>query len=362
MFDLFFESMHAYNQIGLFIGALVCLGLGGLILGNSLYWRLHALRASGTIIGVVSRGGGTYSAVYRYSLPDGQTHLAKSNSGSSSVRGKETGRVVPLMISAHNPTEAQEANSHLFDLIGLVLIVPGVWLGYTALTAYPITPMTWIMAGALLIYLAERGHRILIPKGQRLSIEEWRNQHGLGDAGAIDVKDIKRAEDILSSEVGEAEQRQLQSSRKAAPLVGVFALILICAGIFQSMRIAKLEAMGLRAQGEVVRLKEEGSSGHASYYAIVRYRTNDNESVEFKDDVGSNPPGHRPGDRVTVLYLADNPRKEAIVDRGIWWNWGIPGILILVAAFLLWLMVAILRTTRPEKPSDLLARKSGAEA
>jgi hypothetical protein len=361
MFDLFFESVQAYNQIGLFIGALVCLGLGGLILGDSLYWRLHALRASGTIIGVVSRGG-TYSAVYRYSLPDGETHVAKSNSGSSSVRGKETGRVVPLLISAHNPTEAQEANSHLFDIIGLVLIGPGVWLGYTALTAYPITPMTWIMAGALLIYLAERGYRILVPKGQRRSIAEWRKQRGLDADGAIDLKEVKRAEDILSSGVGEAEQRQLQSSRKAAPLVGLLAIILICAGIFESIRIAKLEAVGLRAQGEVVGLKQEGSSGHVSYYAIVRYRTNNNETVEFKDDVGSNPPGHRPGDRLTVLYFADNPRKEAIVDRGIWWNWAIPGILILIAAFLLWLLIAILRTTRPEKSSDVLAHKSGAEA
>jgi hypothetical protein len=346
VFDFLVGAEQAYAQVGMFIGAIVCLGLGGLILGNSLYWRIHALRVSGTIIGVINKNG-LYAPVYSYTTQDGQTHVAKSDTSSGWVRGKETGRVVPLMISAHNPTEAQEAGSHLFDSIGLVLIVPGVWFGYTALTAYPITPMTWIIAVAMLVYLAERGHRVLIPKGQRLSIAEWRKQRGLGNAAAIDLTNVKPIEDILSSpDVQQAQQRQLQSSRKAAPFIGLFAAILAGAGIFQGMKIAHLEAVGLRAQGEVVRLKEESSSGSSSYYAIVKYRTDRNESVEFKDNVGSNPPSHRRGDKVTVLYLADDP-QEATVDRGTWWNWAIPGIMVMSAAFLVWLMVAILRSGTP---------------
>src|SRR5882757_919129 len=47
MFNFIFSSIQAYTQIGLFLGALVCVGLGGLILGNSLYWRVHALRGVG---------------------------------------------------------------------------------------------------------------------------------------------------------------------------------------------------------------------------------------------------------------------------------------------------------------------------
>jgi hypothetical protein len=345
LFDFFVSATQAYNQVGMFIGAIVCLGLGGLILGNSLYWRIHALRASGTIVGVISRSG-TYTPVYRYTLQDGQTHMAKSNTGSGSVRGKETGRVVPLMISAHNPTQAQETNSYLFDIIGMVLIVPGVWLGYTALTAYPTTPMTWIMAIAMLVYLAERGHRVLIPKGQRLSIEEWKKQHGT--AATLDLTDVKPIEEFISApDVQQAEQRQLQSSRKMAPFIGIFAVVLVGLAIFQGMKIAQLEAVGLRAQGQVVRLKEESSSGHSTYYAVVKFRTDRNVSVEFKDNVGGNPPGHRPGDKVTVLYLADNPREEAIIDRGIWWNWGIPAIIILAAAFLVWLPVTTLRSGTP---------------
>jgi hypothetical protein len=88
MFDLIFQGAQAYNQVGFFVGAVVCLGIGGLILGNSFYWRVHALRAQGTVIGVITNGG-AYIPVYRYTSADGQSHVAKSDTGSGWVRGKE---------------------------------------------------------------------------------------------------------------------------------------------------------------------------------------------------------------------------------------------------------------------------------
>src|SRR5258708_22123987 len=134
MFDVIFSGIQAYQQVGMLIGALVCLGIGGLVLGSCLYWRVHALHATGTIIGVIAKGA-MYTPVYRYALPDGQTHEAESDTSTRSTSGYQTGRVVPLLISAHNPTEAREANSHLLEFIGAGFLVPGVWLGYTALTA-----------------------------------------------------------------------------------------------------------------------------------------------------------------------------------------------------------------------------------
>jgi Protein of unknown function (DUF3592) len=351
MLNFLVEGAQAYSQLGLFLGALICLGLGGLILGNSLYWRMHSVRVSGTVIGVTTNNG-MFSSVYRYAGPDGQLHEAKSSTSSGGVAGKETGRVVPLLISARNPIQAREANSYLFDIIGLLLVGPGIWLGYTAITAYPVTPMTWIMAIALLLYLARRGYRLVIPKGQRLSVAEWRRQHGLD--GPIDLSAVKPIEDIpAAAEFEKAQQAQSATARKFAPLIGFFAVVLIGVAIHQGRRIAHLEAAGLRAPGEVVRMEEEYSSssngGSYSYYAIVGFRTDRNVSVEFKDDIGSNPPSHRPGDKVTVLYLADSPQQDAIIDRGVWWNWLIPAILVLGAAFVVWLLVVVLRSGAAQK-------------
>jgi len=344
MLVFIFQGVQAYNQVGFFIGALVCLTIGGFILGNSLYWRVHALHAQGTIIGVVANSG-TYTPVYRYTLPDGQSHVAKSDTGSSSVRGKETGRVVPLMISAHNPTQARQANSYLLEIIGFVFVVPGILLGYIALTAFPITLMTWIMAAAMVLYFAERGYRVLIPKGQRLSIDEWKKQHNIGQA-TLDMSNVKPIESIVSStDVAQARLKQSQSFRKVVPVLGIVAVALIAIGIFQSLRISRLQAAGLRAQGQVVRMNSEHSSGSGgyTYYPVVRFRTDRNATVEFKDSVGTNPPSHRTGDKVTVLYLPGDPQRQAIIDRGFLLNWAIPGIVFLFAAGLAMLCVTLRR-------------------
>lgn len=64
VFEFVLSSTQAFNQVGMFFGAMACLGLGGLILVNSLYWRVHAVRALGTIIGVTTKKN-LYFPVYR---------------------------------------------------------------------------------------------------------------------------------------------------------------------------------------------------------------------------------------------------------------------------------------------------------
>src|SRR5205085_5322114 len=109
--------------------------------------------------------------------------------------------------------------------------------------------------------------------------------------------------------------------------------------------------------GQVISLKSEYRSsdrvGSYSYYPIVRYTTDNHVSVEFKDSIGGNPPSYRVGDRVTVLYLADNPRKQAIIDRGMFWNWAIPVLLLLGAGLLFWLFI-VMRRPAPN-PGSLTA-------
>jgi hypothetical protein len=291
MLNLIADGMQAYNQVGLLIGALICLAIGCFFFGYSLYQRAHAFRAMGTIIGVICNDG-MFRPVYRYASPDGQAHVAKSQINSSWVRGKETGRVVPLIISAGNPAEAQEANSYLLDIVGLVFFACGIWLGYIALTSYPITLMTWIMALALIIFLAERGYRTFIPKAQRPSFAEWRQKLKTRQTTPIDLADVKPIEQILAGP--DWRQTQLRKLKIAAPVFALFAVILVCVGIYQSMKLARLESTGLRADGEVVRLQRESSDdGGSVYYVVVRFRTEKNVSIEFKDKVGGNPPSHR---------------------------------------------------------------------
>jgi hypothetical protein len=357
MFDLILSAFQAYNQIGMLVASAICLGIGGLLLGNSLYWRLRAHRVTGTIIGVMPERG-MYAAVYRYSLPDGRVCEAKSDIATGWLGSYATGRVVRLMVPASDPSKARKATGVILDIVGLVCLIPGFLFGYTAVTAYPVTTMTWLLAAALAGHLAYRAFLVLRRGEPTASLAAWRKKVGLGEAQPLDLNSVKTAEEIQAgAEFRQEWTSQVRQSKFARVVIGVFALALFGVGVSQGLRIARLEASGLRADGQVIALREEYSSGDDGsdyvYYPVVLYRAASGQTVEFKDNSGSNPPSHRVGDRVTVLYLADNPVGEAIIDAGLLWNAALPAILLIAAVFLSALWFLMRRAVRPELPLPL---------
>src|SRR5581483_1046865 len=194
----------------------------------------------------------------------GQTREAQSDVSSGGVAGKETGRVVSLLVSPHNPARAEQAglrtNEMIVNAVALVLLGLGAFLGYWTLSAYPITPMTWIMAVAMLVFLGWRFWRGVIPKGKRLSKEEWRKQHLLGESARVDLSRVKPIEQLVpAADIARAAQQQSRQARITGPIIAIVALALIAAAIWQSRAIARLEAAGLRASGEVVALESRAS-------------------------------------------------------------------------------------------------------
>ncbi len=72
------------------------------------------------------------------------------------------------------------------------------------------------------------------------------------------------------------------------------------------------------------------------------------------DSFGSNPPSWRPGDKVTVLYRADNPGGDVMIDRGMR-NWLLPGLFIAAAAPLGWPGLWMRRGARSANTANLTA-------
>jgi hypothetical protein len=117
--------------------------------------------------------------------------------------------------------------------------------------------------------------------------------------------------------------------------VGITLLQIVCLAYlgWQVAKLASLEEAGIRAEGQIVRWKEEkhygngnrGVAGYidqADYHAIVKFHTQDNRTIEFKDFAGDVLPiFQRPGTTVTVLYHGSDPLGSAIIDRGLFWNW-----------------------------------------
>lgn len=339
MFDLVFSAFSALNQVGVFLGALLCCGLGALLVGNAIYWRRHAVRVEGEVIGV-RRNGNFLNAVYRYALPSGETVEGTSVEGSTSESGKQTGTLVPLWVIPEKPREVQEAGGvlgHVFTVVGVVLLGVGIALLWVAVTAWRTGPMTWLVAAFVVARLLQKAQRIFAPKDKSLPRLPWRGllarlkeaQTQQNAAQGQKTPPLQRVEELAAS----PEYRDQQTARRAqlgrlAPFLVLAGVGLVVLGVHESRVLMRLESAGVRAPGTVTSLvSSRSNNGGVTYHPLVSYRDGAGRTVVFRDSVGTNPPSHHVGDAVTVLYLPGEEGR-AVIDRGLW-NW-LPSIILFV--------------------------------
>ena len=329
MFDLIFGTMSALNQVATFAGALMFWGLGGLLVGNAIYWRMHAVRVQGEVIGV-RRDGNCLNAVYRYASPAGETVEAASLEGSSSVRGKETGRLVPLWVIPEKPREVQEAGNHIFTIIGVVLLGVGVVLFWVGVTVWRTGPMTWVVASLVVVHMLRKLRSIIAPKDKSLPRLPWREllaQMKDARAKARSAEPVQRLEELTAlPEYRDKEIRQRVQFRRLAPFLLLAGIGMLALGVYQSRMLLQLQSSGTRAPGTVTSLVSSSSSnGGVTYYPLVTYTDGEGRKVDFKDSTGTNPPVYHVGEAVTVLYLPGEAGR-AVIDRGVW-NW-LPSVIL----------------------------------
>jgi hypothetical protein len=66
--------------------------------------------------------------------------------------------------------------------------------------------------------------------------------------------------------------------------------------------------------GRVTELAGGGGTGRSarSYYPVVAFTTQDGRKIEFRSNMGSNPPAFSVGEAVRVRYLPDDPDSAGI--------------------------------------------------
>ena len=362
MFDLLASMLSAINQVATFVGALVCWGLGGLLVGNAVYWRAHAVRVEGELIGV-RRNGNCLNSVYRYDLPSGERCEGTSTEGSSSTRGRETGTRVPLWVIPEKPHEVQERGNHVFTFVGVVLLGAGLALLWHGLRTWRSGPMTWVIVFIFVAHLLQRLRNILAPKDKSLPRPGWqellkRLKTAQTQAAAqtaapprgLAAAPVQRIEELSPPSADRATQsRQRANIRRLAPFLVVTGIGLLALGVQQSRVLLRLEAYGMRAPGVVTSLSASRSNGGVTYYPLVTYTDGEGRRVVFKDSTGTNPPLYGVGETVSVLYLPAEA-GHAVIDRGAW-NWLAPFLLYLLGAGLVAAGVASLkRSAAPAEP------------
>jgi hypothetical protein len=332
VFEYLIDGFAAFNQLVLLAGALICGSVGAALLGNALFWKIHAIRVQGRLIGV-RQYQNMFRSVYRYTLPSGQSYDATSNEGSGSLKGRETGATRSLLVLPEHTDEVQEASSHVWTVVGLLFLAVAVWMFRAALKAWPLGPATWLAGGVFLLYSGFRIWRSVLPAEKRLGSTNFKAMIAQRRAADAAVSPLLRSEDIRATPDWRANEEKQQALRKRwTPALLLFGAALLTLGAFLSRTLVHLESAGLRAPGSIQSLEYSSSQRRGSYYPVVIFTDAGGTRASFRDRIGSNPPAFRAGDAVTVLYVSGEPRS-AMIDRG-WVNWLPSGLSALFGALL----------------------------
>jgi hypothetical protein len=322
MFQLIAGAAAAWNQVGLLVGGALFAGIGALLLGSRLHWRLRASRVTGTVVGVRPSDRGTFFPVYRYTLPNGVSSEATSDTGSSATAGMTTGRAVDIFVFPEHPDKAAEADGWVQEIVGTMFLAVGLVLFYIALVVLPFTRYTAVMAVGLALYAGAKFRRFVPAPGDRPRAPLVQRLQRM-NAGTAAVTPVEKLVNVADQQARQEKQRS--SLRKAAPFFMLLGLAMLGLTVHLARVTARLESQGLRTTGTVVGLdRRSDSDGGSTYHAIVQFTDAAGASIQFRDAVGTNPPSHRAGDTVAVLSIAGDAQKSAAVDRGVW-NWIAPG-------------------------------------
>lgn len=312
-------------------GSLICFLLGALMMYSNYHSNAGDYKVRARITGFRSGNGklnagnddGTmFYPVYEYTDRNGQTIQAESNSGSSAMNPKLIGTSVMIQV---NPATPQRASTPMpiFLIIGAMLLLMGSVMFYSAISIYPVNGYTWMMSAAGLLYLGYKIKKIIKPKEQRESKDEFRaridkefieNREAMPLLGRTETAEIIRKRDLIA--------------QRMAPVVFLISIGILAAGYYFGKDVAMMTANGARTSGELVRYEaQRDSEGTTTYKPYVRYTDTAQAIHTFGDKFSSSARPYAAGDAVPVLYLEG--QDKAMIDRGLW-NWALPGGLLLV--------------------------------
>jgi len=333
----------------LFVGAIFA-AVGGFILYDRAQFIKSANLSKGSVVGVRtktgSKGTAMYAPVIGY-VQDGVEYQFSSNTYSS-VLTLSIGDEVDILVSSNDPGDARLRNSPDKVLGGIFLALgAGCSIAFFFLfeiNAFSLGMAAFITFALVFQFVASlRRNHIYSLDDLKKAIGEVRK----GNAGQAFGKRVKgnRGSSNAVEDGGEriitdpAALKIHKEKSKAPAWVGVvFFLVgigvLVGGGVLAQSRQEFLE-QALPADGVVISLESRttsSSSGGSStvYYPVVKYSPSGAGAVEFTHDTGSNPPSYSRGERVKVLYSADNHR-DAIIDEG-WANWLGPIIMLALGA------------------------------
>ena len=97
----------------------------------------------------------------------------------------------------------------------------------------------------------------------------------------------------------------------------IFGLIFFGIGGGLAYRQIAFERQGAQVQGEVIGLSPKCDDEGCSYSPVVRFTTQNGQTITFESTYSSSPPAYDVGEAVTVIHSYENPEKAIIKGGGL---------------------------------------------
>jgi len=111
--------------------------------------------------------------------------------------------------------------------------------------------------------------------------------------------------------------KRLYKSFMHGPIyVILFGLVFYGVGAGLTYRQHTMERQGIQVQGEVVSLVQNCDDDGCAYAPLVRFKTQEGQSVSYESSFSSSPPAYELGESVQVFYSPENPEKAVIEGEG----------------------------------------------
>jgi Protein of unknown function (DUF3592) len=323
LLELFADASAALDQAALLLSAAISGGIGALLAGTRLYWRLGAKSVRGTVAGVRVVGR-RYYAAYRYTLPpSGRRMLASADRGVRASQRLITGRKVRLLVFKKHPEIAAEAGFDVLESVGWGFFAAAALAVWMALTSWRVTPVTWTALGCAAFFVLYRLQRSMPARGQRPFTSPTREPPPEG----LLENPVHPIEEILAGPVRAERQRKQRITGLIVTPILVLVGVGICAlGAYLGRTVFMLQSTGEHVRGTVLFCELQKTLHGSSYYPVVQFTTLTGLGVQFRDTMGGDAPPYHEGEQVDVLYLPVSPRETATIDRGRL-NWLAPGAL-----------------------------------
>lgn len=283
-----------------------------------------------------SRAHYTYLPVFEFITPDGRMVKGQEENARFSLANNIPGQDVYLYLNPKRPDRPARP-TYMMCILGLVLLLPGYWITSSTLKGMD---FGWPLVVAIVGGSAFITHKVF----RRITPGElWQRWQTFRSHFKFQIKKGGAQQDGLRGQVMDRDallkEQRMQDAQmvKWAPFYVLLMGGLLWGGWHVYNKQAQFERTALRTEAEVVRLISSSDSDGTTYYPLYRFVSADGETIEFKDNVGSNPPSARKGDRAFVLYERAYPR-DAIVDRGFM-NRLPGGLMLLLGGWGMWATV-----------------------